>query len=688
MPSQSLITPSFNLAVEQYQAGDRTGAKGTANALLKLNANDSAALNLMSILEQDQRDWAAAEAFSKRAVTLEPNNPIYLNSLGNALIAQGRTDEAIVVLSQAAKAAPDEADIVFNLGNACREAGRYDEAAAIYRQTIELRPGHLGAYNNLAVVLRAQGDSETALTVLIEALGYAPRSAELRFNVGNAMRAVGRLDTAEASFRRALELNPKHVDAHINLGHVLLLQNRKAEAEAEFKKAIALNSNLSQAYVGLADLVDTGDMNGVAHRRAILEMKPDLAVIRSSLLMCLQYDPNATRAEIAKEHKAFGKMFDQKTTAFSKTHDFTPDRKLNIGVVSGDFRFHAMLFFALPVFEARDKEKFHLTCYSTTAHPDENTAKFRAASDRWRDVRQMSTDDLIALIIKDEIDILIDLSGHAPHNRLLAFAAKPAPLQIAWGDYVDTRGLKSIDILLSDAVHTPEADDKHYVERVVRLPKNYVCYRAPDYAPTVAAAPCLKNGYLTFGCFSEVTKINPATVQQWAAVLKAVPTAKFLVNNKLFTDGAMQGRLLSQFMDAGIGTDRLKISLGGLHADFLSQYADVDVILDTTPYSGGLTTCESLNQGVPVLTVTGDRFCGRHATSHLLNGGYPEGVCKNITEMTKKAKALAEKPDELAALRQTLRKVFKSSVVCDVEGFASAFYGVMRQEWQALCERA
>ncbi|MBL8642933.1 MAG: tetratricopeptide repeat protein [Rhodospirillaceae bacterium] len=687
MPKSSANpAPSFDLAVQQYQAGDRAGAKGTADALLAQNKNDGAALNLLSILEQDRRDWAAAEAFSHRALKAEPGNPIYLNSLGNALIAQGRTDEAIAALTKAADAAPNEADILFNLGNACREAGRYDDAAENYRKTIELRPGHLGAYNNLAVVLRAGGDPESALTVLIEALAYAPKSAELRFNVGNAMQAVGRLDTAEASYRRALEMNPKHAEAHVNLGHVLLQLNRKADAEAEFRKAIALNPNLSQAYVGLADLVDTGDMNAVAHRRAVLAMKPDLAPIRSSLLMCLQYDPGISRAEIAAEHKTFGAMFNGKTApAFSQTHDFAPGRQLKVGVVSGDLRFHAMLFFALPVFEARDKAAFHLTCYSTTAHPDEHTSQFRAAADRWRDVRQLDTESLIKLIVADGIDILIDLSGHAPHNRLLAFAAKPAPLQMAWGDYVDTRGLAAIDVLLGDPIHTPPADEKYYAERIVRLPKDYLCYWPPAYAPPVAPAPVLTNGFVTFGCFSEATKINPAAIARWAAVLKAIPGAKFLLNNKLFADVAAQGRIVSGFMDAGISTDRIRMNAGAPHAEFLGQYADVDVILDTTPYSGGLTTCEALHQGVAVLTVTGDRFCGRHATAHLINGGYPEGVCKTVDEMTAKAKTLAADPDALAKLRAALRGAFLSSAVCDVNGFTKAFYGILRQEWQALC---
>jgi predicted O-linked N-acetylglucosamine transferase (SPINDLY family) len=367
--------------------------------------------------------------------------------------------------------------------------------------------------------------------------------------------------------------------------------------------------------------------------------------------------------------------------------DYSPSRKLNIGVVSGDFRFHAMLFFAAPVFGARDKGAFHLTCYSTTVRTDDHTATFREIADRWRDVRHLDTNELVSLIVRDEIDILIDLSGHAPHNRLLAFAAKPAPLQVAWGDYVDTRGLAAIDMLLGDRIHTPTGDDQHYVERIVRLPQDYVCYQPPAYTPAFSAAPCLSRGYVTFGCFSEITKINTMTIAQWAACLRAAPTAKMLINNKLLSDGARQGRILSMLLDQGIAADRILFHTGGEHAAFLAQYAEVDVVLDTAPYSGGLTTCEALLMGVPVLTVTGDRFCGRHATSHLIHGGYPDGVCENVDEMAAKAKKLSRDHAELNALRQSLRATFVASPVCDVTGFADSFYSALREEWQALCKK-
>jgi predicted O-linked N-acetylglucosamine transferase (SPINDLY family) len=681
-----VTAPSFDQAVQHYQAGNRAAAKGAAHALLAADAGHADALNLLSILAQDEKKWSEAEAFSQKALKLQPGSAIYLNSLGNALIAQGRTDDAISALSQAFTAAPNEADIAFNLGNAYREAGRCLDAAKAYEITIRLRPGHLGAYNNLALSLRAAGQTESALTVLIEAIAQSPRSAELRFNLGNAMQAVGRWDGAEAAYRRTLELDPDHADAMVNLGQTLIHLGRKADAEVMFRKAIALKPGLTQAYVGLADLVDDGAGDAVAHRRAVLAMKPDLAAVRSSLLMCLQYDAHVSRADITREHIEFGKIFDRSDAPayLQRKVDFAPGRKLNLGVVSGDLRFHAMRFFAAPVFAARDRAQWSLTCYSTAARPDDETAVFRSLSDRWRDARHLSSDDVVKLIVADEIDVLIDLSGHAPHNRLTAFAAKPAPLQVGWGDYVDTRGLKAVDVLLGDAVHTPPEDDPYFVERVVRLPADYVCYQPPPYASAVSAAPALKTGHVTFGCFSEITKINPTAIANWAAALRAVPASKMLVNNRLLADGAKQGRILSGFLSEGVAAERIVFGLGGDHADFLAQYAQVDVILDTAPYSGGLTTCEALLMGVPVLTVTGDRFCGRHATSHLIHGGYPDGVCASVDEMAQKAKALAANLDALNSLRQSLRAKFLASPLCDVKGFSDGFYAALRSEWHKM----
>jgi protein O-GlcNAc transferase len=677
---------SLDHAFACYEAGDRAAAKSSAQDILKKTPKNADALHLLAVIAQDDGAQVEAEKLVRQALKLVPGNPLYLNTLGNGLLAQGRSAEAVDALTAAHQAAPTQPDILFNLGNAQRQAGSYDAAMQSFRQTNELRPGHIGAYNNLALMLKNVGDAESAATVLIEAVAYSPRSAELRFNLGNALHAAGQRGHAEAAYRKAIELSPQYADAYANLGVVLAEGGLKEKAEAAFKQAIAINPNLGPAYVGLADLVDDGTMDAVAHRLQVLALRPDLPAIRSSLLMCLHYVPGVSRAELFDAHKDYGALHTYAgAPVFTKDHDFTPQRRLRVGFVSGDFRFHAMLFFALPVIEARDKAAWEIFCYSTTAKTDPYTPEFRDAADHWRDVRGLSAEALAQTILHDGIDILIDLSGHAPHNRLPTFAMKPAPLQVAWGDYVDTRGLETIDVLMGDGIHTPAAEDTFYTERVVRFAPDYICYRPPSYAPPIASGPSTANGYITFGTFSEVTKIGSDSIALWAAVLKAVPTSKFLLNGYLLADAARQGRIISMFMDAGIAGDRLIFKEGGLHAAFLAQYAEVDVILDTAPYSGGLTTCEALLMGVPVLTLTGDRFCGRHATAHLLNGGYPEGVAKTVDEFIAKAQALASDGPGLAALRKTLRGKLLAATVCDVAGFATALYAALRAEWQSLC---
>ena len=684
-----MTTPEdrYQDAVTAFEAGDLDATMAAGSALVADDQNHGDAFNLLSAIAQDQGRLEDAESFARSAIATDITNPLYHNTLANALLRQGRTDESIDTFEVARRMMPDHPDILFNLGNALRDAGRYADAVEAFRASLIIRPGIVPAYNNLAITLKAMGDPEGAATVLIEALAFSPKSPELRFNLGNALQASGRLDAAESSYRRAIDLVPDHADAWVNLGVVLADQNKKPEAEKSFHKAIEFDPSMAPAYVGLADLADDGSLDAVNHRRHVLAMRPDLPAIRSSLLMCMHYTAQASPQDLHKEHLEYGSLHncvDQ--PAYSSSHAFTTDQPLRLGVVSGDFRFHAMRFFACPVFAARNHEEWDLFCYSTTAKPDSNTADFHATADRWRDVRSVSDDDLSNLIARDEIDILIDLSGHAPHNRLPVFARRPAPLQVAWGDYVNTRGLDAIPILIGDPVHTPLQDEDLYVERVVRMPTDYICYQPPAYLAPLAPSPAIKNGFITFATFSELTKIQPETVALWAKVLKAHPDARFMANTVLLSDGQRQGRLYKMFMDNGIGTDRILIGTGGEHKDFLDQYRSVDVILDTWPYSGGLTTCEALVMGVPVVTLSGDRFCGRHATAHLTTAGFPEWVASDETEFVDIAKRLTADVEALTPLRRQVRETTLASPLCDITAFSNAFYGLLKEEWQKVCD--
>lgn len=689
----SKTTPSlpdlFQAAVVAYEQGNLNEALVVGEKILTEDPSFADASNLLSAVAQDQGRLADAEMFARAALTQDSNNPIYLNSLGNTLRRLGRTDEAINAFEMARRQMPDQPDILFNLGNALRDGGRFDEAGDAFRASLAIQPGNIPVYNNLAITLKAMGDPEGAATVLIEGLAFAPKSPELRFNLGNALQAAGRMDAAEASYRRAVDLRPDHADAWVNLGVVLAAQGQKAEAETCFNRAIDISPDIAQAYVGLADLADDGSLDAVAHRRKVLAMRPDLAAIHSSLLMCLHYTTDATPKGLAKEHRLFGERYQSdRAPLLERSHDFTPDRPLRLGVVSGDFRFHAMRFFALPVLAARDRGTWSLTCYSNTANPDAHTKSFRQVADQWRDVRSVSDEGLAELIVSDAIDVLIDLSGHAPHNRLLAFSQEPAPLQVAWGDYVDTRGLDSIDILIGDSVHTPTAEQDRYVERLAHMPVDYICYEPPPYLPPATQSPVTHNGCITFGTFSELTKIQPETVRLWAQVLKANPDSRFFANGYLLADEARQGRLFSAFMENGISSDRILIGTGGEHANFLEQYSKVDIILDTWPYSGGLTTCEALVMGVPVVTLTGDRFSGRHATAHLRAAGFPEWASADEAAFIEIASNLCQGSQALSSLRREVRKKTLASSLCDIDTFSDAFYDLLRTEWRDVCAQA
>ena len=648
------------------------------------------ALNLLAVIALDQRRFDTAEAKARAALDLDPDHAIARNTLGNTLVEQGRSQEAVAEFDRALRASEDQPDILFNRGNALRQAGQFEDAIQSFRAAIRVRPGYIAAYNNLAVTLRLKGDAESAAAILIEGLAYAPNQPELRFNLGNSLQAAGRPEAAILSFAKAHKHAPDRADILVNWGVALAELGERAEAEAKFREAIKMSPDLSPAYVGLADLADDGTMDGIAHRRAVLDLKPDLAAIRSSLLMCLHYSTEPTPQDLAKEHQSFGQLFDRDDPPAwqsGPSRSFDPERRLRVGFVSGDFRFHAMAFFALPVLAGAPAEAWDVVGYSTTARPDADTQRFQAAASLLRDVQTLSDDELVNLIVADEIDVLIDMSGHAPRNRLKAFAARPAPVQVAWGDYVNTRGLKAIPLLIGDPVHTPLEEQPLYVERVAHMPVDYFCYQPPGNAPDVSLTPPSTRGEpLTFGTFSEITKIQPETVALWAKVLTAVPESRFFANNYLLQDGARAGRLLSQFLEHGIHNDRVVIGHGGPHRTFLDQYRDVDVILDTLPYSGGLTTCEALWMGVPVITLKGDRYCGRHAAAHLSAVGLSDLVTDSPDAFVSKAQELNADAARRATLRLGLRHQVADSPLCNTADFCEAFYGLLRSEWRVTCE--
>jgi protein O-GlcNAc transferase len=317
-------------------------------------------------------------------------------------------------------------------------------------------------------------------------------------------------------------------------------------------------------------------------------------------------------------------------------------------------------------------------CYSARWLEDEYTARYRSAAHLWRTTARLTNEEMAELVRADEIDILFDLMGHSG-QRLALFDRRSAPMQITWLGYAGTTGVSAMDYLLADQFHVRDGEEGWYTETVIRMPHGYACYSPPDYAPDVRSLPALSTGHITFGCFNNPAKYSPRTIDNWAQILRAQPKSRLLLKFHGLDQPNVQQRLRGIFSQRGIDSERLTIEGSSPHADLLAAYNRVDIALDTQPYSGGLTTCEALWMGVPVITCPGPTFAGRHSTSHLTNAGYSQFVAQNTQGYIELAVQWANQLDELASLRSQMRAQVRQSPLCDAPRFARDFLAILSE---------
>ena len=324
-------------------------------------------------------------------------------------------------------------------------------------------------------------------------------------------------------------------------------------------------------------------------------------------------------------------------------------------------------------------------CYSGVIKPDAFTKSFYDYSDQWRNVCWIVDSELAEMIRSDHIDILVDLSGHTGGNRLLVFARKPAPVQVTAGGHYDTTGLDAIDYLISDSFHMPPGSQQYFSEELMNLPNCYNCYAAPQYVPPVRKLPATDLGYITFGCFNNLAKINPEVIALWSTILLVLPDARLELQTRGLEDTATRDRYRNLFESNGIAHDHVGLEGGVPHAVLLGRYDAIDLALDPFSNSGGVTTLEALWMGVPVITLTGHVFAGRHSTSHLSNVGLQEFVTNDPEQYVAVTTALARDTNRLQKLRSALRPLMAASPVCDAKGYTRDLEAAYRHMWQRWC---
>jgi predicted O-linked N-acetylglucosamine transferase (SPINDLY family) len=300
-----------------------------------------------------------------------------------------------------------------------------------------------------------------------------------------------------------------------------------------------------------------------------------------------------------------------------------------------------------------------------------------------RDVSGLDDASLVRQIQQDAIDVLVDLSGHTAGSRLTVFAQRPAPVQVSWLGYFATTGLDTIDAVLLDEVHAPPGTESQFVEKIIRLPHTRWCYRPVPFAPDVAPLPADTKGYITFGSFNNTAKYHDGVHTLWAQVLAAVPDSRLILKWRTFNDDALKTSVLAQYRALGISTDRIELRGPSFHEEVLRQYADIDIALDPFPFSGGLTSCEALWMGVPVVTWPQSRVVSRQTASFLSVIGLQELIAKDADHYLQIAARLAADKDELRLIRQSMRARMQASPLMDLNGFTRSLEQALIDLYQA-----
>ncbi len=641
-------------AQQAYARGDLAGAELLLQSVLQQgSSNPQVLVDLGCVREELGRYEDAIKAFES-AVALAPKSPAIFEKLGACALKCGRKNEALNHYQHSLQLDSQRHGNWHSLGKALMSLGQYVEAEQCFAQAARLDPSvteyHLGRCAALVNLCRYDDALESAVT----ATNLSPQSTNVWMTLGAIYRDMARIEESKACIEKVLELNPDSAEAHNSMG--LLLRT-----------------------VGQC-------LNGIQWLQRAVELSPNNARFRSDYIYALQFKSGITLRDINIASAEWDELHGSTNAATPRlVNTADPHRQVRVGLCSTGFGQHPVGFFTLTTIERLNGDQFAFYAYADGAQRDSYTQRFLNAVHDFNDVRFRSHAQLLELIRQDNIDVLIDMTGHLGSNRLPVFAQKAAPIQMKWVGYAGSTGLRTMDCIIGDRFHIPERLEDQYVEQVVRMPNGYICYDPPVYAPEPGLSPATERGYPTFCSTCTPAKYMPEVIATWSSILNKIPRSRMRLQFKFMDSPLVKAHILSQFESCGIDSGRIDIYGGVKHQDFLKCFSDVDIVLDTFPFSGGVSTCEALWCGVPVITMPGETFASRHSLSHVTNAGFPEFVVNDPHEYIEKVVQLATDVRRLSELRATMRARMAASPLCDADQFARDFGDALRECWIQWC---
>lgn len=517
-------------------------------------------------------------------------------------------------------------------------------------QLLKTQPDWIPGWIFMTKAYLAQG--KDARMPAMRAWELAPEDPSVCCEYAEIQKETGDLHGATETLTQLLEMNPDNIQALQLLGMVKRDAGNMRAAIEHFRHALMLNPSCASSY--------------------------------SHLLYSLAQSQDISAKALFAEHQAFSEKFEHPLTTSHADHNRDGGRLLQLGFVCADFRDHTVLYFLEPILSYLSRDAgLSLHAYSNAQIEDSDTLRIRSHFRFWNRVHHMDDDALAGQIRDDNIDILIDLSGHRHGNRLLAFARKPAPIQVTWLGYLNTTGLSNMDYCMADAYQlTEDSLAAQFSEQLVSLPAN-APFMPSKIAPEINDLPALRKGHVTFACFNRPNKITEATVKLWAGLLNAVPDARMLLGG-MPQDGSYDA-MINWFADAGITADRLEFHPRSFMKNYLKLHHEVDICLDTFPSNGVATTCHAAWMGVPTLCLQGDRLSSRAAMAVMHHMELDSFIAFDEEDFVTKGLEWATQLSQLAAIRQSMRERFNRSPLTQPEMLADAISQAFRHMWQQWC---
>jgi len=652
---------------------------------------DNTALLQQAAALYKAKDFAGAEQTLREILGDNPREAHALHMMGAIGLEVNRHEFAEELVRMAIAENPQEADFYVTLGAINSQQGKFDEALMAFQRAVDINPLHHRALVDLAGLSKDLGVRTRSKNLLSAALSFYTRALAIRadeeiyLNIAHLHHLNDNFTEAIAVGQACLKRYPNSYKALLGMASSHDIIQQYEESLEYCKRALIAEPNRYEIYGNMATtLKNLGRTDeAIAAQKKSLDFVPEKAWLYSNMLLTMVYASSVSPEELAETARQFGeKIADPLLRDRPFNNNKNTKRKLRIGYVSPDFRGHAVAFFLAPIYYA-DKEKFELFGYSKTQKEDLITEDIKKHFDHWRDIKYMQDDAIADFIEKDKIDILVDLAGHTGFNSLLVFARKPAPVQVSWLGYPATTGMKAMDYRITDPYAEPVGMTEHLnVEKLWRLPDIFCSYRAHPNSPAVIDhPPCEDNGYITFGCFNNFTKVTDEVLQIWAKIMDRVPNSRLLMEIVGIGNPKIKEDVVARFVKNGLPVDRVILEPRLITNQYI-LYNRIDIALDPFPCNGGTTSMDTLWMGVPFITLAGRHFVSRMGVTILSNAGLSELIAENLEEYISKAVNLANDPMRLRKLREGLRDKFAASPVMDQKKFVRNIEAAFREMWK------